>query len=69
MLKSFNGPLMVIDPEAQQENMRKGMKLAKSASKRAVNRPATTNVSKVMPSGTSIAKVLLTLSQFDGDDL
>ena len=69
VLKSFNGPLMVIDPEAQQENMRKGMKRAKSASKRAVNRPATTNVYKVMPSGTSRAKVLLTLSQFDGDDL
>ena len=69
VLKPFNGPLMVIDPETRKENLRKGMKRAKSASRRAVNRPNTNNVSKVMPSGTSRAKVLLTLSQFDGDDL
>ena len=69
VLKPFNGPLMVIDPEARKESLRKGMKRAKSASRRAVNRPNTNNVSKVMPSGTSRAKVLLTLSQFDGDDL
>lgn len=69
LLKPFNGPLMVIDPDAQQENLRKGMRRAKTASQRAVNRPNTSDVSKVMPSGTSRAKVLLTLSQFDGDDL
>ena len=65
---AFHGPLMVIDPERQKENLEKGRKLTKRRGRNTASKGAP-SLSKVMPSGSRRAKVLLTLSQFDGDDL
>lgn len=66
---AFHGPISVIDPTAQEDNRNKADKVVRRAKKRAAARPAAPSLSKVIPAGTKRTKVLLTLSQFDGDDL
>lgn len=64
----YHGPLVVIDPEQRASNISKGRKVAKRRATKAQT-PPSSFMNKVIPAGDKRTKVLLTLSQFDGDDL